>query len=272
MASMSVPVAFDAVGSQGWSTYRQEIVEPAANPAIGCTWVGVRGWSRTMRIIPDGCCDISFDGTSLWATPAASGPTAVRLHGIGKSIGVRLRPESARAVLGDLDELPDGPIRLTFVWRSARYVEGALATLDAPTAQVRLLIDEVLRRHRPSAVDRVVGEGRRALDGGATVTSVARDVGMSERHLRREFTRSVGIGPKQYARLARFQRALEAIRARPELTFAELAASSGFADEAHLARECRTIAGRNLTSLRRASVGRRRIVLPGSGPTRPAGG
>jgi AraC-like DNA-binding protein len=83
--------------------------------------------------------------------------------------------------------------------------------------------------------------------GRLRVADVARRVGWSERHLGERFRAETGLGPKEAARVVRFDRARRALAARvadggqPDL--AVLAAGCGFADQAHLTREWRAFSG-----------------------------
>jgi AraC-like DNA-binding protein len=77
----------------------------------------------------------------------------------------------------------------------------------------------------------------------ANVNAVALDLGVSERHLRRVFRETVGVGPKTFAKLARFHRALHAARAEERPSWASIASAAGYYDQAHLIAEFRAIAG-----------------------------
>jgi hypothetical protein len=57
------------------------------------------------------------------------------------------------------------------------------------------------------------------------------------------FRREIGFGLKRYARLARFERALRAVRAEDAPSLSLIAAQFGFADQPHLTREFRSFAG-----------------------------
>jgi AraC-like DNA-binding protein len=93
--------------------------------------------------------------------------------------------------------------------------------------------------------DPVVRAATTLLAGGsAGVGEVADRVYVSERQLQRRFAERVGYGPKTFQRIARFQRALGQLGregARPGLAGA--AAWAGYADQAHLTRETRRLAG-----------------------------
>ncbi len=83
--------------------------------------------------------------------------------------------------------------------------------------------------------------------GNGTVADLAGETGWSERYLRTRFVGETGLAPKAAARVIRFHRARQelarrAAGARP-LALAELAATYGYFDQAHLDREFRSIAG-----------------------------
>jgi methylphosphotriester-DNA--protein-cysteine methyltransferase len=76
------------------------------------------------------------------------------------------------------------------------------------------------------------------------VAAVADELGITGRHLRRLLLEHTGVGPKAVQRVGRFQRFLQvADAAYPSSTLADLAADAGYADQAHLAREVRDLAG-----------------------------
>ncbi|MGH2687373.1 MAG: DUF6597 domain-containing transcriptional factor, partial [Actinomycetota bacterium] len=91
---------------------------------------------------------------------------------------------------------------------------------------------------------------RRVADPWARVEALGDDLGIGERHLRRRFAAAVGYPPKTLQRILRFQRFLTLARAaaggprpvdRPG-GLAGLAAAAGYADQAHLTRECSRLA------------------------------
>ena len=74
--------------------------------------------------------------------------------------------------------------------------------------------------------------------------------GLGERQLRRRFRAAVGYGPKVLERVVRFQGFLGRARScGPDEGLAQLALVSGYADQAHLSRECRRLAGKPPSAL-----------------------
>jgi AraC-like DNA-binding protein len=76
-----------------------------------------------------------------------------------------------------------------------------------------------------------------------SVSATALELGVSERHLRRVFRESVGVGPKTFAKLSRFRCALRAARSSGQVSWAAIAAAAGYYDQAHLIAEFRELAG-----------------------------
>jgi AraC-like DNA-binding protein len=97
---------------------------------------------------------------------------------------------------------------------------------------------------------RLLGEA----DGGCTITSLAQQVGSSTRQLSAQFGHVLGVSPKQASRIMRFERAQELRRSRPGSTIGRVAASSGYADQSHMARDWHDFAGSSPTDWRRQEL------------------
>jgi AraC-like DNA-binding protein len=82
-----------------------------------------------------------------------------------------------------------------------------------------------------------------SLRGVAGVCQLANAAGLGVRHFEREFLREIGITPKLYARVARFQSALDAKLASPCRTWLEIAHSLHYHDQMHMIRDFQLLAG-----------------------------
>jgi AraC-like DNA-binding protein len=166
-----------------------------------------------------------------------------------RTVTVRLLLGAQEAVLGvPAPELADRIIPLEELWGEtatqrllerlahARGTLDAAAVMDSAIAE-RLAIADSRRASLPLALDAI---GRLT---SATVNAVAVDLGVSERHLRRLFRDAVGLSPKAFAKLARFQRALRAAREDNRASWASIAAAPGYYDQAHLIADFRGISG-----------------------------
>jgi len=126
--------------------------------------------------------------------------------------------------------------RLVDGFAQARDTSAAAAILESAVAK-RLAFAQVPRdrtRLVLAAADRLAC---------ASVNTVAGELGLSERHLRRLFHETIGMGPKSFAKLTRFRRAVRAARETSHAGWASIALAAGYYDQAHLISEFRLIAG-----------------------------
>ncbi|MEV4602626.1 helix-turn-helix domain-containing protein [Amycolatopsis sp. NPDC049253] len=212
--------------------YSETLAPEPVRAVVRCLWRSVPAGPK--RIVPDGCVDlVAGDGevfvagpdTAAWSSTTSPGAT---LHGL------RFHPGAAPAVLGvAADELRDRRLPLAEVWGR----RGELLT-DAVLSGARCLTDVVAGR--AAEPDPAVAELLSHLHTApARVGTPGTAVG--ERQLRRRFTVAVGYGPATYLRVLRLQRAIALAPCAPGL--AGLAAGAGYADQAHLSRECRALTG-----------------------------
>ena len=83
----------------------------------------------------------------------------------------------------------------------------------------------------------------RATRGAASIARLARDLECSQRHLIATFREQIGVTPKMYARIVRFDHAVKQLRRPDGLRWAEIADASGYYDQAHLIHDFREFAG-----------------------------
>jgi methylphosphotriester-DNA--protein-cysteine methyltransferase len=78
--------------------------------------------------------------------------------------------------------------------------------------------------------------------GKTPISRIARDVGISERGLERHFRESIGLTPKLFSRIVRFQRVLKAIEQSPNPDIIDAAFEFGYYDQSHLIIDFRQFA------------------------------
>jgi methylphosphotriester-DNA--protein-cysteine methyltransferase len=113
----------------------------------------------------------------------------------------------------------------------ANVLERALlecASADAP--RVDALVDAATQLIRGSR-------------GAVRIREIERALGTTERTLQRRFAATVGLTPKEAARVARFAHAASRLRSRPAESLARVALESGYADQPHFTREFQRLAG-----------------------------
>ncbi|MBD0709518.1 MULTISPECIES: helix-turn-helix domain-containing protein [unclassified Streptomyces] len=211
-------------------------------------------WTRTAvpagggpgAVLPDGCMDLIWaDGHLLVAGPDTRayvpGETAARYAGI------RFAPGDAPRVLGvPARELRDRRIGLGALWgdAEARRLADRITAAPDPAAALDALVRD--RAAEATGPDPLLGTVVARLAEGRSVAATAREVGLGARQLHRRSLDAFGYGPKTLARVLRLQRALALVRAG--LPYATAALRAGCADQAHLARETRALAGTTLSA------------------------
>jgi AraC-like DNA-binding protein len=223
--------------------YREFAPPAALRDTVACVWVRIAGEGGEVRIVPDACADVVW--RQGYGATVAGPDTSAKLVTIepGETlVGLRFLPGAGHGGLGvPLDELRDLRVDAADVDR-AFAVDG-----DRTPREVAEQFVAVAAGRRPDPLVRHAAV-RVTSDG---VAALARDLGVSERQLRRRFHAAVGYGPTTLARVLRFRRAVRALDAgRTDL--AGIAFDAGFADQAHLTRECTRLAGLPPAALMRA--------------------
>jgi AraC-like DNA-binding protein len=203
--------------------------------------------------LPDGATDIVITAGEGTAVHAAATSFRLLPAGIAR-VGFRIRTGAAAIVLGcPPAELQAAPVPIRWLWGTpGAELEERLAAASSPALLAGLLQRALIRRLSNAAgldplVLRVLERLRRS--PGVAVRALAREACLCDRHLRRRFERHVGMSIKRYARIARFQRLLDAVRRQRRCAgalspgWAGLAGDHGYADQAHLIREMRALAG-----------------------------
>lgn len=145
-------------------------------------------------------------------------------------------------------ELQDLHVPLESVWgRRANDVCESLFEAKTPADKFaiaeRALIDAArgnFSRHRAVRYAvRALGDALRP----RPVAKIVEDVGMSQRRFIEVFRHEVGVTPKAFARLRRFQHVLGAVEHRVEVDWTSVAISCGYFDQAHFIHDFREFAG-----------------------------
>jgi AraC-like DNA-binding protein len=254
--------------------YRELPPPPALRPFVRCFWIleDARGANAAERILPDGCVELIVHyGTPMLREhldgrreqqPAAivSGQlrTATRLLARGAlgMIGARLHPWAAGPFLRvSLSSLTERIVPLDCLWgRDARELQQRIAEADGDEARVALFAGYLLARASPpDETGRALAAALgwiAASRGAIPVARIAHRLAWSRRRLERRCADAVGLSPKSLCRIERFRYVVARLpgdaRPRPA-RLAHLAADAGYADQAHLARDFRELAGLSVT-------------------------
>ena len=106
-----------------------------------------------------------------------------------------------------------------------------------------VIVRRVMNARAPSMLVVRASHVLRATRGAASIARLARDLECSQRHLIATFRQQVGVTPKTYARIVRFDHAVKRLRRPDGMRRAEIADASGYYDQAHLIRDFHEFAG-----------------------------
>jgi AraC-like DNA-binding protein len=211
------------------------------------------------RVVPDGHSELILN----WRQPFASfrsgawhdqpqrflagqidGPLLLRPNGPAKMLGIGFQPHGAatffpqpmhelggrftpiedlsRQLSRDLDRVLESPDPIA-------AAEAALLSAQDISRAGDLLIEEAVRRITLTK-------------GGSDLAALSRELGMSIRQLERRFHATVGLPPKLFCRIQRFNNVFRVLGQR-SCNWVETAVACGYYDQAHLIRDCKSLSG-----------------------------
>ncbi len=234
------------------------------------------------RLIPDGAIEIVVDLTErpkrlfdapeggpgrdfskAWISGMHRSPIIIEAQAQSSMFVIRFRPGALPAMIGhDAESLTDRVEPLAdIVGNVAASLRDRLLEAQGATARIAAGTAWLLeRRPSDSPTPRPLGFALRRLadPAGVRVGELADDAGVSARQLQKLFSKWVGVSPKQYARIRRFQQLLATLspgrgegaedlflrgEKLGEPDWARLAAATGYADQPHLVHEFRAFSG-----------------------------
>ena len=184
-----------------------------------------------------------------WISGERLSPIVIDEIGYVHLIGVRLRAGGAWPFLGiSLSEFTDQVVELeTIFGREIEHLRDQLSEAPDDKSRFHLLEAWLVRRARSrTRPTRSVSHALRVIQSGldaARIGKIAETIGISHKHLLREFDRCVGLTPKVFARLCAFQRVIRFVGQKADVDWASTAVMCGYHDQAHLIHEFRAFSG-----------------------------
>jgi AraC-like DNA-binding protein len=206
----------------------------------------ILGFGDTMEVFDDEAgSDVRRLGAFVVGNQTRSSVTGVSGHQLG--VQVELNAAGALALLGDVEAYNDTVVPLD----EALGAEGS-RLLDqlagAPSWEARLdrLDKQFSGRDVPGLSPEVVWLRWQLTEakGNARVEPLMDETGWSRRHVTERFRRQLGVTPKAYARLLRFEHGSALLMdQRAGRTLADVAMQAGYYDQSHLTRDFVALAG-----------------------------
>lgn len=246
--------------------YREFPSRGALREYVHCVWTFQAPFDATPQpIAPDGRCELiiqcgapyregdeSLQPRVLFAGQITQ-PLTLQATGEVGVVGVRFRPEAARAFLGSAaDKVTDKRVALA-------DVHAAIGEdLDVVADRVQ---DYVAERMRGAVIDETVRAAVAAMLSGEAFTPPAV---LSERQWQRRFKAEVGVSPRQFQSVLRFRRVFDEIDKPGPPGWVEAALAAGYFDQPQMARDFRRFLGVSARqwAAQRAGLARALTVAP----------
>ena len=248
-------------------SYVEHFPVPALANSVRTVWVQTAGSAPyEQRHVPTGGVELHWPlGGRPHLLGPLTGPLVESIPAGAAVLGVRFHPGSAFLAapsLGDLVDQRVGVDDLGHRWTEP--LGEAMLLARTPETALQLLQCWLVRHLSQAGRDPLVDEVVRRLMpwSPVEVATVADEVGLSSSQLRRRCLQTVGIGPKVLQRTLRFQGFLALAQAGTATGrggadgMAGLAVDAGYADQAHLTREVRRLAGLTPSEMLGGDLGR----------------
>jgi AraC-like DNA-binding protein len=212
--------------------------------------------SAVERVVADGCCELIVHCDAPYRELGAGvaqrlQPTAFLYGQLERSlliaptgdvdlVAVRFTPTGVAALFGiDVPALASSAIALDSLFGAAGRELGERVVEARSRHERWKRLVHFLRQFRSRGSARAVLLARevaaRLERRTVRAEPIARDLGTSWRTIERAFASAVGLNPRQYVQIRRVSAAANHLRLG-DLGLAEIAATCGFADQAHLTR------------------------------------
>lgn len=251
--------------------YRTYSPHPLLAPYIKCYWSMEQDADASQspeRVFPDGCTELVFHLGDLFKKYVREDIAALQprsfIHGqikaymllaaTGKTgiFSVRFHPNGLKPFTAfSQQELTSDTVGLADCWgREGDVLEDQV--LNAANHEQRIVLLERFLigqlRRRKEGTDLLIDHCVAAIVRGAghiSINALAAGLNIGRRHLERRFLTSVGLSPKSFSRITRFQHTLALIERRRHTPLTTIAYAGGFYDQAHFIKDFKTFTGLN---------------------------
>ena len=176
----------------------------------------------------------------------------LKMRGTVDSFSILLQPDGLDLLFGlPAQEFTDFNVNAECVFgRAISLFHERLAECRSFYERVSVANDFLIRRIQLQRVQdgiSVAAHQILATAGGGQIAAMAERAGLSERQFRRKFLERVGVNPKLFARITRFEAALNWMARSSSGSWTEVAHRFGYYDQMHMVHECAQFTGETPT-------------------------
>lgn len=219
------------------------------------------------RVIPLGCVELMFFFKKPYVKISSDGNTSesysrtvirgqqssfvdLRATGDIGIFSVIFRPHGAMMFFSlPLNKLTDQSIALSDIAGKeastlSEQIENSESNIERVHYIERFLLKKLLEKEYydfkriNSVIHKIISS-----KGEITVDEMSYEACLSNKQLERKFSKYVGMSPKQYLKIVRFQKVLKTKELNPDLSLTSLAYDCGYYDQAHFIKDFKLIAG-----------------------------
>ena len=232
-------------------------------------WVKNYWWSDSFvssdvlpKVFPDGCTDVMFIFDRIRGTSFAGifGMMTtfinVNFPASTQMFGVRFKPAGLAAFTRvPVSEFTDRAVEFALVdsWFDMSFYE-TLPEKQSVEEMITHTNNQLIKQlsylyHFDKQTIRAVDLIRQA-KGNLSLTDVASDICLCQRHFERKFKSTVGVCPKMFAKIFRFKHAAQYLQSHPHKDLLTIAVECGYYDHAHLIKDFKSLSGNAPTDFR----------------------
>ncbi len=261
--NMFVPTQGECLWSdneQNNTIYKEFLPCRELQPCIACYWMSKRTTVPNevviTRIIPDGCMDIVFNINNLSKGKGGvvigtmTSPEENLVNDLRHFVGVRFWPGAIFPFIkNSAKDFTNKGFSLEYVWGKentilnesvyeAKNINGIIKILEK-TLKKKLL--EIF--YIDSVIQNMLYNVYKA-KGNISIKALAMNLNISQRQLSRKVNEWIGVSPKTFNNIVRFQNIINELNTKSNRNFSEIALNNGYYDQAHFIKKFKAFYGK----------------------------
>ena len=231
---------------------------------------------KTLSAFPDGCpgiimvqseggaiCDnLNKKLPGIYLHGQTIAPSKLSCSGKFSAVGVSFQPHALKSVFGiDACEFTHAGFDLNSIQNKKHInLSEQIINEESVEGKIKMLSNYLLYRHQTNdrqtedmikdAVAQIVQS-----KGNLSLKELQQKLNLSERSLERKFNQSIGISPKLFSRICRFQESLNQLQTRSYDKLSDIAYENQYADQSHLIRTFKEFTGLSPLEFKKQSGG-----------------
>jgi AraC-like DNA-binding protein len=176
--------------------------------------------------------------------------TSIQLIGKFRATGVSFKPHALKSLFGfNANELTDACLDINLVSTAKEFglheqLLNSASTENQIDILTRFLLEQLKKYNiQIDPITQYASSRIMVSNGQVSLKSLQQELKLSERSFERKFNQQIGISPKVFTKICRFQASLSQLRSKQYSSLSDIAFDNGFSDQSHFIRVFREFAG-----------------------------